>query len=119
MLGSELPRGFFLMVKRGRELVPRITMLDPGLLAADHSYAVRLDHERVEFFIDGGSVGAFTNPPHGEGVNILGKPVPLLGQMWLDGSYWFPLPIPEYNAVEQRLTMTRYRQGPSATTPLT
>jgi len=119
VLGSELPRGFFLMVKRGGELVPRITMLDPGLLASDHAYAVRLDHERVEFFIDGGSVGAFTHPPHGEGVNILGKPVPLLGQMWLDGSYWFPLPIPEYNAAEQRLTMTRYRQGPSATTPLT
>ena len=26
-----------------------------------------------------------------------------MGQMWLDGSYWFPFPIPEFNDREQRL----------------
>ncbi|MEU2173993.1 hypothetical protein ABZ552_07190 [Nocardia sp. NPDC019219] len=118
VLGQDLPRGFFLMVKRGGALVPRITPLDPALLSDDHAYAVRLTEQRVEFFIDGAPVGAFGSPPHGKGVNILQKPVPLLGQAWLDGSYWFPLPIPEYNDREQRLTMTRDRQGPSETTPL-
>ncbi len=82
----------------------------------------RVDHrehgDTVEFFIDGAPVGAFGSPPHGKGVDILGKPVPLLGRAWLDGSYWFPLPIPEYNDREQRLRMTRYRQGPSESTPL-
>ncbi|MER7448938.1 hypothetical protein ABTW96_01455 [Nocardia beijingensis] len=118
VLGQDLPRGFFLMVKRGGELVPQITPLDPALLSDDHAYAVRLTEQHVEFFIDGAPVGTFAGPPHGKGVNILQKPVPLLGQAWLDGSYWFPLPIPEYNDREQRLTMTRYRQGPSETTPL-
>ncbi|WP_267470241.1 hypothetical protein [Nocardia beijingensis] len=28
------------------------------------------------------------------------------------------LPIPEFNDREQQLTMTRYRRGPSETTPL-
>jgi hypothetical protein len=106
------------MVERGGELVPQITPLDPALLSDDHAHAVRLTEQRVEFFIDGAPVGTFGSPPHGKGVNILHKPVPLLGQAWLDGSYGFPLPIPEYNDREQRLTMTRYRQGPSETTPL-
>ncbi|WP_063017674.1 hypothetical protein [Nocardia niwae] len=113
--GQDLPRGFFLMVERGGELVPQITPLDPALLSDDH--AVRLTDQRVEFFIDGAPVGACGSPPYGKGVNILQKPVALLGQAWLDGSHWFPLPIPEYDDREQRLTMTRYRRGPTETTP--
>ena len=50
------------------------------------------------------------------GSGIFGLPAPLAGQAWLDGS--FPLPIPEYNAQPQTLTVTRYRQGPSESTPL-
>jgi hypothetical protein len=68
------------MVRRGGELVPQITPLDPALLSDDHAYAVRLTEQRVEFFIDGAPVGTFGGPPHGKGVNILQKPVPLLGQ---------------------------------------
>ncbi|WP_245717160.1 hypothetical protein [Nocardia jejuensis] len=53
VLGQELPRGFFLMVKRGGELIPQIQPLDPALLSGDHAYAVRLDDDHVNFFIDG------------------------------------------------------------------
>ncbi|MFC8527415.1 hypothetical protein [Nocardia sp. NPDC057227] len=119
VLGQDLPRGFFLMVKRGGELIPQIRPLDPALLADDHKYAVKLTDRNVEFFIDGTPVGDFASPPHGTGRNILNQPVPLLGQAWLDGSYWFPLPIPEWNEHAQQLTISRYRQGPSESTPLT
>ncbi|MCX5043092.1 hypothetical protein OG921_07910 [Aldersonia sp. NBC_00410] len=119
VLGTELPRGFFLMVKRAGQLYPQVKLLDPALLAGDHAYAVKLGDEYVDFFVDGQNVGAFRNPPAGKGIDIGQQPLPLMGQMWLDGSYWFPLPIPEYNDHEQRLTMTRYRQGPSESTPLT
>lgn len=48
------------------------------------------------------------------GPRALGLPAPV----WLDGSFWFPLPISECNAQPQTLTVTRYRQGPSESTPL-
>ncbi|WP_051499252.1 hypothetical protein [Nocardia sp. BMG51109] len=75
--------------------------------------------DKVDFLVDGAAVGSFGDPPHGKGVNLLGKPVPLLGQAWLDSSYWFPLPIPEYDERGQQLTMTRYRQSPNEPAPLT
>ena len=40
--GSELPRGFFLMVKRAGSLHPQVKLLDPALLSGDHAYAVKL-----------------------------------------------------------------------------
>lgn len=79
---------------------------------------MRLGAEAVEFLIDGSEVGAFDRPPHGRGVDLSGQPIPLMGQLWLDGSYWFPLPIPEYNDRAQQLTMTRYRQGTTESGPI-
>ena len=118
LFGSELPRGFFLMVKRAGLLHPQVKLLDPALLSGDHAYAVKLGDESVDFFVDGTNVGAFRDPPAGRGVDLGQQPLPLMGQMWLDSSYWFPFPIPEFNEREQRLTITRYRQGPSASTPI-
>ncbi|MFI1235584.1 hypothetical protein [Nocardia salmonicida] len=118
VLGADMPHGFFLMVKRAGTLVPQIKLLDEKILAQDHAYAVQLGGEYVDFFIDGENVGTFRNPPSGQAIDVLGLPAPLAGQVWLDGSFWFPLPIPEYNAQPQTLTVTRYRQGPSESTPL-
>lgn len=118
LLGADMPHGFFLMVKRAGTLVPQIKLIDDKVLAGDHAYAVRLGTEYVDFFIDGANVGSFRNPPTGAATDLLGLKAPLAGQVWLDGSYWFPLPIPEYNAAPQALTVTRYRQGPIAETPL-
>ncbi|MDF3283943.1 MULTISPECIES: hypothetical protein [unclassified Gordonia (in: high G+C Gram-positive bacteria)] len=116
---QDMPRGFFMMVKKAGTLLPQIVLLDPKLLANPHDYSIKLDKEYVNFFVDGHNVGTFRDAPIGTWHDISGGPVPLLGQMWLDSSYWFPLPIPEFNGRWQSVDLARYRQGPSATTPLT
>ncbi|ANY25141.1 hypothetical protein [Gordonia terrae] len=118
-LGQDFPKGFFMMVKKSGTLVPQARLLPMSILDKQHDYAVKLGSKQVGFFVDGKEVGTFDNAPTGKWTDISRQPVPLLGQMWLDSSYWFPLPIPEYNGRWQTATMSHYRQGPSATTPLT
>jgi len=111
VLGQDFPQGFFMMVKKAGTLLPQVVHLDPALLHEDHEYAVRLWHHYVDFYIDGERVGRFTNPPVGTYTDLSLNEVPMMGQIWLDSSYWFPLPLPEYNGRWQTLTVSRYRQG--------
>lgn len=114
LFGIDFPRGFFLMVKRAGELLPRIRLIDERLLASDHSYSVRLDPDRVVFAVDGDAVASFADPPTGTQRDFAGYRVPLVGQIWIDGGYWLPLPIPQYNTNAVSVTLARYRQGPSS-----
>lgn len=118
LLGMDFPRGFFLMVKRKGELLPQIRLIDPNLLKSDHSYAVKLGASDVKFYVDGTEIGSFGRPPTGLGIASDYRPLPLVGQLWIDAGYWFPIPIPQWNDTPNSVTMTRYLQGPSETTPL-
>lgn len=60
----------------------------------------------------------FADAPFGGWTDYAGGKVPMMGQIWLVSSYWFPLPIPEYNGRWQAVTMERYTQGPSESIPL-
>ncbi|AZG46446.1 hypothetical protein [Gordonia insulae] len=139
-LGMDFPRGFFLMTKRAGEIVPQIRLLPLNILKKEHDYSVVLGGKDVRFYIDGKEAGTdiapfyvdgkkrggpgshygtFDNPPIGTWTDISRQPVPLLGQMWLDSGYWFPLPLPEWNNRWQKAYMSRYVQGPTGQTPLT
>ncbi|MFT3716464.1 MAG: hypothetical protein QM774_11100 [Gordonia sp. (in: high G+C Gram-positive bacteria)] len=139
-LGMDFPRGFFLMTKKAGEIVPQIRLLPEKYLKSEHDYSVVLGKKQVKFLIDGKEAGTdvapfyvdgrkrggkgthygtFNNAPIGTWHDISGQPVPLLGQMWLDSGYWFPLPIPEWNNRWQKAYMKRYVQGPSDVTPTT
>ncbi|MCH5641086.1 hypothetical protein [Gordonia sp. ABSL49_1] len=139
-LGMDFPRGFFLMTKKAGEIVPQIRLLPTSYLKKEHDYAVVLGKKDVTFYIDGKEAGTdvapfyvdgkkrggkgthygtFTNAPIGTWYDISRQPVPLLGQMWLDSGYWFPLPLPQWNNRWQTAYMKRYVQGPSNETPLT
>lgn len=115
---QDMPKGFFLMVKRAGSLLPQVVSLPMSVLDAPHDYAVKIDKKYAYFYVDGTEVGIFADAPFGGWTDISGGKVPMMGQIWLDSSYWFPLPIPEYNGRWQTVTMEHYRQGPSATTPL-
>ncbi|GAB88639.1 hypothetical protein [Gordonia rhizosphera] len=138
-LGMDFPRGFFMMTKRAGGL-PQIRLLPLSILNEEHDYSVVLTDRDVTFYIDGEQAGTdvapfvvdgrmrggpgsrygtFGNPPVGTHVDISGQPVPLLGQMWLDSGYWFPLPIPQVNDRWQTAYLKRYVQGPTDRTPLT
>lgn len=139
-LGMDFPRGFFMMTKRAGEIVPQIRLLPLSILSAEHDYSVVLGRKTVTFYIDGKEAGTdlapfrvdqqlrggsgshygtFDNPPVGTWYDISRQPVPLLGQMWLDSGYWFPLPLPQWNNRMQTAYMKRYVQGPTSQTPLT
>ncbi|MEP9393159.1 hypothetical protein ABLE94_13000 [Gordonia sp. VNK1] len=140
LLGMDFPRGFFLMTKRAGEIVPQVRLLPTSILRQPHDYSVVLGTKDVTFYIDGkeagtdmapfvvdgktvggpgSKYGTFTNPPIGTWYDISRQPVPLLGQMWLDSGYWFPLPLPQWNGRWQTAYMQRYVQGPTSETPLT
>lgn len=139
-LGMDFPRGFFLMTKKAGEVIPQIRLLPLSYLKEEHDYSVVLGKKQVSFFIDGKEAGTdiapfyvdgqkrggkgsrygtFSNAPIGTWRDISGQPVPLLGQMWLDSGYWFPLPLPEWNNRWQTAYMKRYVQGPTSQTPTT
>lgn len=116
-IGSDLPRGFFVMVKRALGL-PVIKQLDPAYLSGEHSYSVRLSSDKVEFFVDGAEVASFADPPTGRSIDISRQPVPLVGQIWIDSSYWFPYMWPQVNASGHLIRITDYQQGPNGEVPL-
>lgn len=115
---QDMPKGFFMMVKRAGSLLPQVVSLPTSILDNPHDYAVRLDNKYAYFYVDGKEVGVFADAPFGGWTDISGGKVPMMGQMWLDSSYWFPLPIPEFNGRWQTATLEHYRQGPSESTPL-
>ena len=117
LLGTEFPRGFFLMVKREGEIVPRFRQIDPELLSGSHSYSVRLHTNRVDFLVDGELLETFADPPRSAARDASGFSVPLVGQLWIDAGYWFPIPWPQFNSTGHSVTLRRYVQGPLAVTP--
>lgn len=131
-LGMDFPRGFFLMTKKAGEVVPQIRLLPTSYLDKEHDYAVVLGRKSVQFYIDGKEAGTdvaplyvdgrrrggpgshygtFTNAPIGTWYDISRQPVPLLGQMWLDSGYWFPLPLPQWNNRWQTAYIEALRPG--------
>ncbi|MGV9713051.1 hypothetical protein ACWDTI_20570 [Gordonia sp. NPDC003424] len=119
LLGIQFPLGFFVMSKKAFQAGITLHHLPVGLLAKEHDYAIRQDHRYSYYYVDGKLVDRLDKPPVGTHKDFSGQPVPLIGQMWLDAGYWFPLPFPQRNEGTQSAYMKRYVQGPSDQTPLT
>ncbi len=119
LLNIQFPLGFFVMSKKAWQAGITLHHLPLRMLANEHDYAIKMDKWYSYYYVDGKLVDRLDKPPVGTHYDISGQPVPLIGQMWLDAGYWFPLPIPQRNEGTQSAYMKRYVQGPTSSTPLT
>lgn len=111
LLGTNNIRGFFVMTKSSQYLIPQVHYLPDVVVNGIHNYKVKVfKNGWVEYYVDNYLVHKTDGGPIGVSIGLDGRQVDMVGQIWIDGNYWYPAPIPQPNPFPHGLRMWDYQQ---------